>query len=49
MKRWIATHTHDCVNFETKVIEAVNYTEALVTFELKYPNETICNLEECNG
>lgn len=46
MKRWIATHTHDCENYETKEIEAPTYTEAVVTFELKYPSEIICDLKE---
>ena len=46
MKDWIATHTRDSVNFETKDIKAANYVEAIVTFELNYPNEIICDLKE---
>ena len=46
MKRWTATHTRDGVNFDTKTIEADTYTNALINFELAYPEETICDLEE---
>lgn len=46
MKKWIATHTHDYENFETKEIEAENYVMAIVAFELKYPNEMISDLKE---
>lgn len=46
MKKWIATHTNDCVNFDTKEIEAKTYVDAIVTFEVKYPNEIICDLKE---
>ena len=49
MKKWTATHTRDCVNFDTKTIEADTYTEALISFELKYPDEIICDLEESGG
>ncbi len=46
MKKWTATHTHDGVTFDTKVIEADTYTDAVINFELAYPEENICDLEE---
>lgn len=46
MKEWIITHTNDCEHFNTTVIKDVNAVEAAVTFQVKYPNEIICDLKE---
>ena len=46
MKEWIITHTHDYENFNTTIIKDVNAVQAIVTFELKYPNEMISEVRE---